>query len=236
MSRIPPFLIVSALAVSGCGRPAPTEVVLEQRQLTQPNLTRYEFNATLNEVKAAIEAARGKDWNAREAERRSHNVWKGWGGPAAQHAFTVALQLPPADLLWKGDGDALARGLLLKPENKNDAYLFGADTPTGLSTVYSKGGYPLIYYASFHIHLAAGDGRKVRVEISTYDPRVVAGLDDRFSAHGPSFIFVRVEPTTVEEYQILRAIGEQLGVKDMPPVETPSTNSPLKQITRPRRT
>jgi hypothetical protein len=53
--------------------------------------------------------------------------------------------------------------------------------------------------------------------------------------HNISLITANVEPTTVEEYQILLRIAEQLGVKDMPPLITPGTNAPIKQVTKPRK-
>jgi len=149
--------------------------------------------------------------------------------------LTMALQLPPGSLFWKGDGDALSKGLLIKPGNENDAYFYATDSPVGESQVYFRNGLPLIYYADFHIHLTSVAAQKTRVEILTYDSSVVTRADEGWWRHGPAFISVNVDPTTVEEYQILLRIGAQLGTKDMPELVVPGPSSPVGQIRKPRR-
>jgi len=133
-------------------------------------------------------------------------------------------------LLWKGDGDVLAKNLLTSPGNENDAYLYGGTSPVGESQVYFKSGQPLIYYADFHIHLTAISSNKTRLEIITYGSRVIAGLDQSLSPHGPSLIFVEVPPTTIEQYRILLGIGEELGAKEMPLLVAPGSGAPVKEL------
>jgi hypothetical protein len=63
---------------------------------------------------------------------------------------------------------------------------------------------------------------------------VVTGLDESWSPHGPSLISAEVDPTTIEQYQILLDIGRQLGAKEMPPLLTPGPDAPVKELTLPR--
>jgi hypothetical protein len=112
--------------------------------------------------------------------------------------------------------------------------LFGSTSPVGESQVYFKDGQPLIYYADFHIHLTPLDSKKTRVEIFTYGSSVVTGVDESWSPHGPAFIFVNVDPTTIEQYQILLGIGQQLRMTNMPPLVTPGMDAPMKELTLPR--
>jgi hypothetical protein len=137
-------------------------------------------------------------------------------------------------LIWKGVADVLTRGALAKPGTENDAYLSGGGTCIGESKTYFKDDQPLIYFADFHIHLTALDERKTRVEIFTYGSYVVTGLDESWSPHGPSLISAEVDPTTIEQYQILLDIGRQLGAKEMPPLLTPGPDAPVKELTLPR--
>jgi len=111
---------------------------------------------------------------------------------------------------------------LTKLGNENDAYFYGTESPIGYSEIYFKDGQPLIYFADFHIHLSAVKSQKVRIDIFTYGSSVNTGMHAAWSpAHGTKYVYVQIPPTTVEEYQILLRIGEQLGVKDMPPIVKP---------------
>jgi hypothetical protein len=144
----------------------------------------------------------------------------------------MLLQLPPGSLYWKGDADSLTKNLLSKVGNENDAYFNGTDSPVGESKTYLIASQPLIYFADFHIHLNAITASRTRVEIITYDSKVNTGAYAGRTAHGRSFLYVPVDPTTIEEYEILLRIGLQLGAKDMPPIEVPGPGSPVRQITK----
>jgi hypothetical protein len=226
---LPALLVATTLVASGCGKP---QVSLQERVLPHANPTSYEFDdATINDVKSAIKMAFEK-WRDEELKNRKERIWKGSGDADAKRLLTMQLQLPPASLIWKGDADALSKHLLTKTGNENDAYFYGTDSPVGESLVYPKDGQPLIYFADFHIHLAAVDPRKTRVEIFTYDSSVNTGAKGPRSAHGRTFLFVPVAPTTVEEYQILLRIGEQIGVKGMPRPVIPAPDSPVRELTK----
>lgn len=232
------FLIGMTLTLPGCEQRQSGQtgqVTFQQRVLPHPNPTNYEFDATIGDVKDAIKKAFSK-WREEELKLRERRVWNGPGDAEAKRRLTAALQRPPMYLFWKGDADALAKDLLTRPGNENDAYFYGTDSPVGESQVYFKDGQPLIYYADFHIHLTAVGPKRTRVEIFTCDSSVAAGAEKSLTVHryGNSLITANVDPTTVEEYQILLRLGEQLGAKDMPPLIIPGTNSPMKQLTKPR--
>lgn len=202
--------------------------------LAHPNPTSYEFDAGPDVIKAAIKNSYEK-WRDGQRKKYREKVWGGAGNAKRKHCLTLALQLSGmTQFLWKGDGDALSKNILTKPGNENDAYIYGGDTPVGESQVYYKDGQPLIYNADFHIHISSLGAHKTRVEIFTYDSSVVTGVDLSWSPHGSSFISVKVDPTTIEEYQILLGIGDQLGTKNMPPLVTPGPPSPVKELKKTR--
>jgi hypothetical protein len=214
-------LLLGVLLVAGAGcQPAGSKTIsLEEKSLNRQNPTTYEFNANVDQVKLAI--------------KKAHEIWVD-----STHAPGYRKHEDPpfgASLIWREDDEgALCRGVFDKPENKNDAFLFGGPDAFGRSQVYFKKGVPLLYFADFQIHLAKVDSSKTRVSIVTYEPWVSAGLDHS-SPHGPSYIEVDVKPTTVEEYEFLLKIGHELGVQDMPQLVVPGTNSPSQEIKRPRK-
>ena len=150
----------------------------------------------------------------------------------------MVLQQPPGSLLWKGKSESLSDGILTQPGNENDFYLFNGGSPVDESPVYFKDGQPLIYFADFHIHISAISAAQTRVEIFTHDPLLNTGMSGGFSpARGSTFLYVAVDPTTIEEYQILLRIGKQMGLTNMPPLVLPKADAPTRTVikSRPRR-
>jgi hypothetical protein len=225
--------VVMTAFVAGCGQSGKGQVTLEERVLLSRNPTNYEFNASIIDTKAAIQKAYD-DWHYDTSRKYEDKLWAGDGDAVTTRVYSQALQLIGHEqLFWKGDADALSKGLLTKPGNENDAYLYGGDAPYCESQVYFKNGVPLIYYADFELHLTALNAERTRVEILTLSSKVAAGIDRRFSpVRGPGLILVDVPSTTIEEYQILRKIGLKLGTRDMAPVVTPGSNAPVRQLTR----
>ena len=115
------------------------------------------------------------------------------------------------------------KNIFRNPANKNDIYLHTFHSPFEVSPVYhnSRGGLPFI--AAFHLHLVAS-GRKTMVTVIASNTEVIAGT--KFGVGpggpGPANVYVNVEPTTIEEYSILRYIGSYIGVTNMPPVRLPT--------------
>jgi len=101
--------------------------------------------------------------------------------------------------------------------NRNDAIL----TCIGNfdSKIYFRFGFPYPYWADFHVHLDSILENKTRVEIFTLEPKIVVfgvGI-----GHVSWTWTKKVPPSTIEEYEILLSIGEQLGEKNMPACNYP---------------
>jgi len=87
------------------------------------------------------------------------------------------------------------------------------------SKIYFRFGKPLLYTVEFNIHLDSISENKTRVEIFTLEPKIF------IFGFGAGHIGINrekeVPPSTIEEYEILLSIGEQLGEKGMPPCNYP---------------
>ena len=109
------------------------------------------------------------------------------------------------------------------PANTNDLYLHTFHTPFVRSSVYygKDGGLPFI--AAFHLHLSE-TGSNTTITITASDTQVINGTKFGFGSCGPgkAWNLQNVQPTTVEEYSILRYLGSYLGVANMPPVSLPA--------------
>ncbi len=102
--------------------------------------------------------------------------------------------------------------------NENDFLLYSVDQKVGLSYVYS--GYE--YFASFHLHLIPIDLETTKIEVRTIRPRIL--LEKELVPSLPHFarrsIFEKIQPSTIEEYEILHKIGTKLG-QQMAPISFP---------------
>jgi hypothetical protein len=181
---------------------------IEEKVLPIKNPVTYDFDASIGQVQAAIKQARGEGW------QDTQNAGNG------------------GELIWKSDGNPFAKKIFDDPKNQNDAYLCGMGDAVGKSRVYFKDREALTYYADFQIHLTAISASKTRVQIVTFDSRVKAG-----SEWGPfvrAGVFLTVEPTTIEEYQLLLDIGKQMSQSDMPQMFLPDPSKPGKAVVKPR--
>ena len=109
------------------------------------------------------------------------------------------------------------------PANTNDVYLHSFGFPFVLSAVYQgrDGGLP--FSAAFHLHLTAS-GSNTLVTVKALDTEVFNGQRYGWGPCGPGYFTIhqKVEPTTVEEYIVLRHLGQYLGVTNMPTVILPT--------------
>jgi hypothetical protein len=108
------------------------------------------------------------------------------------------------------------------PANAHDIFLSASHTPFTLSSVYCgrDGGLPFI--AVFRLHMV-GAGSNTVVTVMTSEAEVINGTKFGIGPCGPGqgWNCVKVNPTTVEEYSILRYLGRYLGVTNMPDVILP---------------
>lgn len=95
--------------------------------------------------------------------------------------------------------------------------------PISLSPVYRVQGKELPFLAEFYLLIEPLPGNNAtRVVVSAEQTEVIAGATSGFlNPRGSANIYVPVKPTTIEEYEILQILGEQLGVK-LPPAVTPA--------------
>jgi len=100
----------------------------------------------------------------------------------------------------------------------------------GLSRNYlfTKNNVSPYYRAIFHLVIDSIDNNHTRVKIETISPVIFVGKQLQMGGHTifPEFywhsVAVPVEPSTLEEYEILMKIGELTGIKkEMPPLILP---------------
>ncbi len=88
------------------------------------------------------------------------------------------------------------------------------------TAIYFGGGKPLKYRAKFQLHLTALVNNTSKVLIIIHDPAMING-SVCCDLHGYKSNDVAVEPTTIEEFEILLFIGRIPGISDMPLVRMP---------------
>ena len=104
------------------------------------------------------------------------------------------------------DNDILSKNI------KNDALLRNHDDVK--SKMFFRFGNPLPYFPEFIIHLDSISEKKTNVVVYTSDTTIVVG-----GIGVPHFGYTwekKVSPSTIEEYEILLLIGQQLGQEGMP--------------------
>jgi hypothetical protein len=197
------ILAVALLAVS-CTRGVSR---IRTRPLPQPNPTSCSFPLPLADVRD----------RALEAFSIEHQVNQPiFGRSAITMHFEDILSAECAT------NAVFAKAVFRDPANTNDIYLHTFDMPFVTSSVYCgrNGGLPFI--AAFHLHLTSS-GSNTLVKVTALDTQVVNGEKFGVGPCGPGYgwIFEKVQPTTVEEYSILRYLGYYLGVTNMPEVILP---------------
>ena len=104
------------------------------------------------------------------------------------------------------DNDILSKNI------KNDALL--RNYYDVKSKMFFRFGNPLPYFPEFIIHLDSISEKKTNVVVYTSDTTIVVG-----GIGVPHFGYTwekKVSPSTIEEYEILLLIGQQLGQEGMP--------------------
>jgi hypothetical protein len=116
-----------------------------------------------------------------------------------------------------------AKDIFEKEDNKLDLYLYSSTNPIiSYSRMYKRFWKKLEYRAEFQLHFILLNDNETKIEIITHNPRVLY-WSLRIFNWGHSFVNYRsVEPTTIEEYEILLRIGNLIGEKDMPPLKLPN--------------
>jgi hypothetical protein len=194
-----------ALAAISCSRGVSRVQTLA---LPSPNPTSYSFPLPLEEVHA-------RAWQAFSINHQVDQPIFG-RSPVAAHLENTLFAECATNAVF---GEALFRD----PANAHDIFLQTFHTPFVISSVYRGRGGGLPFIATFHLHLATSGSNTV-VTVTASDAEVVNGTKFGFGPCGPGqgWNCERVKPTTVEEYSILRYLGRNLGVTNMPPVILPT--------------
>ena len=134
-------------------------------------------------------------------------------------AFGNNLQMKCMVLCWNG-GDMGSFDYIYKNlKNVNDAILYPVCNRE--SKIYYRFGEPAPYNVSFHLHLESISEHKTKVEIFTLEPKIVLFEIGIAAIHFGFEWRKKVPSSTVEEYEILLAIGKQLKEKGMPACNYP---------------
>ena len=88
------------------------------------------------------------------------------------------------------------------------------------------------YLVSFYLHLESVDQSHTKVSIKTMEPKIIVGND--LLPSPPHFVrnnkIMVVEPSTIEEYEILLEIGKLVGEKEMPLLILPNEKSKIEIV------
>jgi hypothetical protein len=103
----------------------------------------------------------------------------------------------------------------------------------GKSKIYfAKSGGFFDYQAWFYIHLESIDSTHTKVRISTFEPEIIVGRE--LLPRPPHFVrrdkTLTVEPSTIEEYEILLKIGNLLEEKNMPSLILPNEKNKVEIV------
>jgi hypothetical protein len=178
---------------------------METRTLPARNPTAREFEVPLEELRARVIAGLSRD---------------------QQHADPIfgdsSWEWSPAlfQVLESGAYPTWLKVLEL-PGNSRDLYLDPSD-PLWKSPVYRAPDDGLPFLAQFHLHFSATGPTQSSVSVTALETRVLNGQMTGMLGHGPANRYVPVEPTSIEEYVVLRRIGRILGVPSMPEVILPA--------------
>ena len=184
--------------------------------LPQPNATDYTFDVPLIEARERALAA--LDVKS-QVERRIF-------GPPPPNALGYEDVLAVETMDNAVFAKTLAKDIFDSAENAKDIFLHAFHSPFWNSPIYrGRDGNGLPFLAEFHVHLREAAPAKTSFSVRARKTEVWNG---QYLGFGHSILpgwiprIESVKPTTVEEYMILRYVGEALGVRDMPPVKLPA--------------
>jgi len=181
---------------------------IQTRSLPSPNPTSYTFPLSVEEVRAG----------ALQAFSRDHQYKEPIFQPSAN-----SVRLEPTLSVECSTNAVSGKSVFDNPANENDIYLHSFHTPFVASAVYRGRGGGLPFIANFHLHLT-GRGSETVVTVTASGAEVINGTKFSIGPCGPGQAWncVRVKPTTVEEYSVLRYLGRYLGITNMPEVVLPA--------------
>ena len=167
-------------------------------KLSKKNPTTYEFNASLRQTQLAL--------------RRAYT-----GVPRINIEFAADSQI-----VWGKD-------ILRSPQNSNDAYLYNFSHDSSLIYYSKKRTIP--YWYNLWIHFEEISPGTTQVKVIAIDPQIGIGVRFPYNvlpiSEPGAALTKRVPSSTIEEYRLLLAVGNQLGVAHkMSPLVLPETPAP----------
>ena len=166
-----------------------------QLKMPSQNPMVWEFNASVPEIHAILK------------NRYSHRA-----------GFSLEFANDTSKIVW---GDEV----LFLPQNKLDAFIFHYRRDTSYIYRTKEGGVE--YLVSHHVHIDSIGPTVSRVQIIAVKPRICVGTRFPYTIvpRDPgATITVPVPPPTIEEYQLLLEIGDDLRVRaKMPALILPDT-------------
>ncbi len=177
---------------------------METRTLPERNPTAYQFQIPLEELRAGVIAGLTYD---KQLDR-----------PIFGRTESDGLAL----LSVREAGNTTYVKVLQLPGNERDLYLTASHEPLWESPVYRGPHDGLPFLAAFHVHFAAISPTRTSVSVTALDTEVLNGQMTGMPGHGRANRYIRVEPTSIEEYVVLRYMGSILGVRSMPKVILPA--------------
>ncbi len=130
-------------------------------------------------------------------------------------------------LTFLGDSTAArGRNIFLDPKNSQDVYYEPFSNKT--SRIYfGKPNHLLPYWYAWDIHIVQLEAGKTSVEIKSLKSELGIGVKFPYNVGLPAepgaALTKMVEPSTIEEYEYLQALGLALGVLEtMPPIVLPN--------------
>lgn len=103
----------------------------------------------------------------------------------------------------------LEDSVLNKPENKYD--LIYGNYWEGY-WLYTSDEGRVSYSAAFHLHLDSLGHNETRISVNTINPTIFVNVKSIISHAPGAYNYYTVEPTTIEEYKIIRTIGKKLNI------------------------
>ena len=202
------FLVSSLIA--GCSRDV--ELV---RTLPLPRL-----NPTSRTFDLPVTELKGRILEIFASERQ----WKDPVFPRVSYYWApMAGRLQPIFEIEHAASSNWSKAMFQDRQNANDVYLHSPESVICLSPVYRGPQFGMPYCADFHIHLLTESDAQTRLEVKAIDSRIINGQLYGYGPCGCGFATRTepVEPTTVEEYQVLLYLARHLGVTNMPDVILP---------------
>ena len=205
MTKLFPIALAVALVAVSCSQDVSR---IQTRTLPSPNPTSYTFPLPVEEVRAGA-------LQAFSTEHQTKEPIFGRSPSKVHSTSTLSAECSTNAVFGKSVFD--------NPANENDIYLHSFHTPFVASAVYRGGDGGLPFIANFHLHLT-GRGSETVVAVAASSAEVINGTKFSIGPCGPGQAWncVRVKPTTVEEYSVLRYLGRYLGITNMPEVILPT--------------